>query len=40
MLSDAPKFIWIANSKLPNKSSKEILYFNQAMAGLMSFEKF
>ena len=40
MLSESPKYIWVASSRLPHKTSKEILYFNQAFAGLMRFEAF
>ena len=40
VLSEMPKYIWVASSRLPNKTSKEILYFNQAFAGLMNFESF
>lgn len=40
VLSEYPQYIWIACQKLPNKTSKEILYFYQAFAGLMKFEEF
>jgi len=40
VLSESPKYIWVASSRLPHKTSKEILYFNQAFAGLMRFEAF
>jgi hypothetical protein len=40
VLSDAPKCIWVASSRLPHKTAKEILYFYQAFAGLMRFEAF
>lgn len=40
VLSECPKYIWVASSRLPHKTSKEILYFNQAFSGLMGFEAF
>ena len=40
VLSESPKYIWVASARLPHKTSKEILYFNQAFAGLMRFEAF
>lgn len=40
VLSEIPKYIWTACHKLPNKSSKEILYFYQAFMGLMKFDEF
>lgn len=40
VLSEAPKYMWVASARLPHKTSKEILYFNQAFSGLMRFEAF
>ena len=40
ILSEIPKQIWVATSRLPYKTAKEILYFNQAFSGLMKFEAF
>ena len=40
VLSESPKYIWVASARLPHKTSKEILYFNQAFAELMRFEAF
>ena len=40
VLSECPKLIWIAHSRLPYKTSKEIQYFSQAFECLMRFEPF
>ena len=40
VLSEETKYIWRACNKLPNKTSKEILYFYQAFTGLMKFDDF
>lgn len=40
VLSESPKYIWVATTRLPHKTSKEILYFAQAFAGLMKFENY
>lgn len=40
ILSEIPKQIWVGHSRLPYKTSKEILFFNQAFSGLMRFDTF
>jgi hypothetical protein len=40
VLSELPKFAWSACQRLPNKNSKEILFFHQSLSGLMHFEEF
>lgn len=40
VISDGPKYVWHSYKKLPNKTSKEILYFYQAFTGLMKFDEF
>ena len=40
VLSESPKYIWVASTRLPHKTSKEILYFAQAFAGVMKFDSY
>mmetsp|Transcript_21906 Transcript_21906/g.34029 ORF Transcript_21906/g.34029 Transcript_21906/m.34029 type:complete len:201 (-) Transcript_21906:1253-1855(-) len=39
-LSENPRYLWVMSSKLPQKTSKEIMFFYQAFQGLMRFENF
>ena len=38
VLAESPRYVWVGSSRLPHKTAKEILYFNQAFSGLLRFD--